>query len=322
LRAPAFWTQPGLIPTLLRPLGLLWAGAGAWRQARTRPWRAPVPVICIGNLIMGGAGKTPVAMALAQRLQGHGHHPHLLSRGYGGKLKGPLRVDPSHHTAQEVGDEPLLLAKAAPCWIAHDRKAGILAAAAAGADLIILDDGFQNPGVAKDFSFIVIDHGYGFGNGEVFPAGPLREPAARGLARADAVILLGEGAELPLPPELPRLEARFAVTAAPPLGGKRVLAFAGIGRPAKFYATLADQGALIAATRDFADHHPYRPEEVASLIEEASKAEALPVTTEKDWVRLPEALRDRVAKVEIAVEWADEAALDRLLLSLESNPRN
>lgn len=314
MRAPSFWTRPGPIPSLLRPLGHLWAAAGAWRHARTQPWRAPVPVICVGNLVLGGAGKTPVVISLARLLRKEGFRPHIVSRGYGGRLGGPVAVDPGRHGAAEVGDEPLLLVKAAPTWVARDRRAGILAAVAGGADSVLLDDGFQNPAVAKDLSLVVIDRAYGFGNGEVFPAGPLRERPETGLARAGAVILLGEYGEVALPPPCPPLlRARLVVTDAPPLAGRRVLAFAGIGRPAKFYATLAEQGAVLAGRRDFPDHHPYRRAEIERIVGAAERSGALPVTTEKDWVRLPAALRDRIARISIAVEWMDEAAVKQLL---------
>mgnify|MGYP000638645222 CR=1 FL=1 len=199
MRAPDFW-QPGkggFAAMALAPLGRVYAAAGAARRAAARPWKAPVPVICIGNLVAGGAGKTPVALDFGKRLIDSGETVHFLSRGYGGTEKGPLRIDPAIHTCQAVGDEPLLLARLAPTWIAADRRLGCQAAVAAGAGIVIMDDGFQNPTTVKDLSVIVIDGGYGFGNGRVMPAGPLREPVAAGLKRAQAVVVIGGMGSIP-----------------------------------------------------------------------------------------------------------------------------
>jgi tetraacyldisaccharide 4'-kinase len=316
MRAPGFWRTDGTLPALLSPLSLGWI-AGTWlRRATTTPYRAPVPVICVGNLVAGGAGKTPVAIALGQDLIGRGKAVHFLSRGYGGRETGPLRVDPATHAAADVGDEPLLLARIAPSWIAHDRAAGAAAAVAAGAAAIVMDDGFQNPGVAKDLSLVVVDGGYGFGNGRVMPAGPLREPRAAGLARADAVVLMEPdeaGVASLLQRNLPVLRATLAPIEAEPLRGKSVFAFAGIARPEKFFATLESLGCRIAGRRAFPDHHPFTEAEIASLVAEAERAGALPVTTEKDAVRLPPAMRGKVTTLPVALRWADAAAPETLL---------
>jgi tetraacyldisaccharide 4'-kinase len=288
---------------------------GRLRRRMTSPQTVPAPVICVGNLVAGGAGKTPVALALGERLRVQGAAVHFLSRGYGGRARGPLRVDPDRHTAAEVGDEPLLLARTAPTWVARDRVSGATAAVQAGAQLIVMDDGFQNPSLKKDLSLLVIDGGYGFGNGRVMPAGPLREPLADGLARADAVVLIGPdqcGVEAMLPPSLPLLRAVLAPVSAA-LAGRKVLAFAGIARPEKFFATLQSMGCHIAAQRAFPDHHPYREEEITALIEAAQHADAVPVTTEKDAARLPPAFKSRIETLPVALRWRDEGAVDRLL---------
>jgi tetraacyldisaccharide 4'-kinase len=219
------------------------------------------------------------------------------------------------HAAADVGDEPLLLARVAPAWVARDRAAGAAAAVAAGAAVIVMDDGFQNPGLEKDLSLLVADGGYGFGNGRVMPAGPLREPLAAGFARADAVALIGtdqRGVAEMLPPTLPLLRAVLAPVAAA-LAGRRVLAFAGIARPEKFFATLQAMGCVLAGQRAFADHHAYGEAEVATLIEDARHADAVPVTTEKDAVRLPLALRAGIETLPVAIRWREEAAVDRFL---------
>jgi len=316
---PEFWAQPGPLPALLAPLGWAYAAAGRLRRAATTPWRAPVPVLCVGNLVVGGAGKTPVAIDLAQRLLKRGERPHLLSRGYGGALTGPIQVDATRHDYRAVGDEALLLARVALTWIARDRVAGAKAAAAAGATVLVLDDGFQNPGLVQDLKLVVIDGLYGFGNGHVLPAGPLREPAAAGLARADAVVVMGDGdaglARLPGGP--PLLRASLLPTSDPSaFNGARVVAFAGIGRPRKFFETLERLGSSILARHAFADHQPYSSAMLAPILAEADRLGAQILTTEKDWVRIPKELRDRIAALAVRVSWDSasevEVLLDRL----------
>jgi len=316
MRAPEFWHEPpGLTANLLAPVGAAWDMAARLRRAVARPYRAPVLVLCVGNLVAGGSGKTPIVLSLAGMFRESGIAVHIVTRGYGGDLAGPVRVDPARHDATAVGDEALLLAASAPCWVARDRAAGIAAAAEAGAAIILLDDGFQNPSVAKDLSLVVVDSEYGFGNGRVMPAGPLREPVAPGLARADAIVLTGDA---PAPPELgavshPILRAALEPVNAARFAGARVAAFAGIGRPDKFFATLRRLGANLIATQSLADHHPYRPDEITRLREMAEREGARLVTTAKDWVRLPSGLRDCVEVLEVEIRWSDAAMLQRLL---------
>jgi tetraacyldisaccharide 4'-kinase len=315
VRAPEFWEHGGAAATLFQPLAALNTVAGVVRRALSSPWRAPVPVICIGNLVAGGAGKTPVTLSLAARLSKEGRRPHIVTRGYRGRLAGPVAVDPARHEATDVGDEALLLARAAPSWVARDRVAGAQAAIKAGADLILLDDGFQNPTIAKDLSLLVVDGGYGFGNHRVIPAGPLREPIARGLARADAVVILGAdttGSAAAIAHRLPVLHGRVVPRNADDLKGRKVVAFAGIGRPAKFYATLQELGAEIIARHDFPDHHSYRAAEARRLIAVARDAGALPVTTAKDAVRLPPETRGEVRVLDVEIEWSEPDALIEL----------
>jgi tetraacyldisaccharide 4'-kinase len=315
MRAPGFWQKGGLLPALLAPASFCFTIGGRLRRRMATPQAVAAPVICVGNLVAGGAGKTPVAIALGERLHAHGAAVHFLSRGYGGRERGPLRVDPDRHTAAEVGDEPLLLARTAPAWIARDRAAGAAAAVEAGARVVVMDDGFQNPTLKKDLSLIVVDGGYGFGNGRVIPAGPLREPLTDGLGRADAVVLIGPdpcGVEALLPPALPMLRAILAPLSAA-LAGRKVLAFAGIARPEKFFATLQGMGCRIVGQRAFPDHHAYGESEIAALTDAAQKADAVPVTTEKDAVRLPPAFRSKIETLPVALRWRDDAAVDRLL---------
>ena len=328
LRAPDFWAgsaraqrpTAGLLSGLLSPLAAVFDLAGRLRRATTRPRVLPIPVICVGNLVAGGAGKTPVVLALIRALAGHDLSIHVLTRGYGGTAAGPLRVDPDRHDAVVVGDEALLLARQAPTWVARDRPAGAQAAMAEGAQLLILDDGFQNPTLAKDLSLLVVDGGFGFGNGRLIPAGPLRETVSRGLARADATVLLGAdatGLAERLSAAGPLLWARLASAGDQSgLAGRKVFAFAGIGRPEKFFDSLASVGAELAVCRAFPDHHGYSVGEVESLLAEAARLKALPITTEKDAVRLPESLRERVTVLPVEIVWQDEAALSALLAPL------
>jgi tetraacyldisaccharide 4'-kinase len=317
MRAPEFWHEPpGLAAGLLAPAGAAWDLAGRLRRAVARPYRAPVPVLCVGNLVAGGSGKTPVVLALAAMLRQQGIAVHVVTRGYGGHLTGPVRVDPILHDAGAVGDEALLLAARTQCWVAKDRAAGIAAASAAGAAAILLDDGFQNPSVAKDLSLVVVDAEYGFGNGRVMPAGPLREPVAAGFARADAIALIGE-ASAPRPElsaaSCPMLRAALEPVDGERFSGVRLAAFAGIGRPEKFFMTLRRLGALLAMTQAFPDHHPYDADEIARMRQMAVRENARLVTTAKDWVRLPPDLRAGVEVLEVEVRWRDPAMLRHVL---------
>lgn len=314
MRAPDFWREEAWPARLLGPLGRLYGVAGSLRRRLTRSTRAGLPVVCVGNLVAGGAGKTPTALALAERLRARGARPFFLSRGYGGSFAGPLLVDPAQQSAAQVGDEPLLLAHAGPTLVARDRVAGAAAAVAAGADLLVLDDGFQNPRLVKDFSLLVVDGPQGLGNGRLLPAGPLRESLESGLARADAVVLVGEAEEALRQRLTARpLLAATLVPAANDLAGRAVVAFAGIGRPEKFFATLRQQGARLLAAEGFPDHHAYRPRELARLRDRARAGGARLVTTEKDLVRLPPEQRQGIEALAVRLEFADSEALERLL---------
>ena len=329
MRPPEFWKadvsgrdSAFVLKALLTPFSWAYAWAAARRIATTTPRHAPVPVICVGNLTMGGAGKTPLVRAIRARL---GPQAHALSRGYGGKIDGPLRVTPDMD-AREVGDEPLLHAADGPAWIARDRVAGAQAAAQAGAHAIILDDGFQNPTLAKDLSIVVVDAGFGIGNGAVFPAGPLRERLADGVARADAIVLLSspEPSRTEHAPSTdwlrgfkrPIIHARIDPMGAPPPG--KLVAFAGIARPEKFFDTLSAIGADLEDGYSFADHHVFSDEDLEALTEVAQERGAALITTEKDHVRLAPAWRDRVRVLKVAARFEDEAALDALLAPIVS----
>jgi len=304
---------------LLTPISWIWAAATARRIAGGKPVDPGVPVICVGNLTVGGAGKTPVAREIARRLDGH-----VLSRGYGGSEPGPVRVDAARHASREVGDEPLMLAQDLPVWVARDRAAGARAAAEAGAKVIVMDDGHQNPAVAKTLSLVVVDgetrgDEWPFGDGRVFPAGPMREPLKVGLARADAAIVLLP-ADLDAPdPDLLRALAAVPVlvarlSAKPPPAGPQV-GFAGIGKPWKVERALQAAGCQLADFWPFPDHHPYDEAILKRLADRAAQFDAGLVTTEKDWARLPAAWRARVTAWPVRAVFDDEAALERMLES-------
>jgi tetraacyldisaccharide 4'-kinase len=313
MRAPEFWTRPGgTTAALLSPFGALYGLSVQLRQMQARPFRAKARVVCVGNLTAGGSGKTPVAIAVARLCEARGLKPVFLSRGYGGNLPGPVLVNTDTHSAADVGDEPLLLAATAPVVVSRDRAAGARFADTLGADVVIMDDGFQNFTLAKDLSLVVVDAATGFGNGHVIPAGPLREPVAQGLARADVVVLMGDGAPV-IPFAGPVLRARTVPAAPEALRGRTVFAFAGIGNPARFFRLLDDIGAHVVGRQAFADHHRFSDFEVTVLRAAAEKLGALLVATEKDHVRLTPAQRAAVVPVPVTAQFADATALEALL---------
>lgn len=318
MRAPEFWSGGGggIAPLLLSPFSALYAAATARRMAQPG-WQAPVPVICCGNATAGGAGKTTVALDLGRRLGNRGIGAHFLLRGYGGRIKGPARVDTAVHDSTAVGDEALLLAAERPTWVAADRAAGARAAIAANAQAIVMDDGLQNPTLAKDLSLLVIDGSYGFGNGRVIPAGPLRESVSAAASRCNAAVLIGDdetGALAQLPPGLPVLRARLKPgPEAELLAGQPVFAFCGIANPRKFFATLQEAGAFLAGRQSYADHYPFDEGDLRALLAEADSLRATPVTTRKDFVRIPPAFRNRVTVVTVVLEWVEPAAIEGLL---------
>jgi tetraacyldisaccharide 4'-kinase len=330
LSTPRWWYQrdrrsAAMARMLLKPVSWVWAGVTARRIARATPVDPGVPVVSIGNLTVGGSGKTPIAREVLRLLRRSGVDAHALSRGYGGTLEGPTRVDLQTHTAADVGDEPLMLALDSPAWIARDRVAGARAAAAAGAQALVLDDGHQNPALKKALSLIVVDGEtrdgeWPFGDGSVFPSGPMREPLKAGLARADAVIILMP-ADLPeVDPELveefgalPVFIARLQPAGPPPSGP--LVAFAGIAKPWKVERSLKAAGADLVEFAPFPDHAAFREEDLRFLADRADQFGATLVTTEKDWSRLPPDWRARIVSWPVKAAFEDEAGFDAFLAS-------
>ncbi len=331
LTTPKWWYQrdrksAAMARMMLKPVSWIWAGVTANRIARTVPADPGVPVVSIGNLTVGGSGKTPIAREVLRLLRASGIEAHALSRGYGGSLEGPVRVDLDAHTAADVGDEPLMLALASPAWIARDRVAGARAAAMEGAQALVLDDGHQNPALKKTLSLIVVDGEtrdgeWPFGDGSVFPSGPMREPLKSGLARADAVVILMPSDLAEPDPELleafgalPVFIARLEPAGPPPAGP--VVGFAGIAKPWKVERSLKAAGAELADFAPFADHAPYREADLRFLAERAELFGATLVTTDKDWSRLPPEWRAKVVSWPVKATFEDEAGFAALLTAI------
>lgn len=336
MNAPGWWREGGLIPLLLSPISALWAIGGLVRGLGVTPYHPSIPLICVGNVTVGGSGKTPVVQALVRELIARGRTPGILSRGHGGSERGPLLVEPDTHDASRVGDEPLLHARLAPTVIARDRAEGARLLETLGVDIIVMDDGLQNPSLRPSAAILVVDAATGLGNNRLMPAGPLRETVASALAKCQAIAIVGEEAgTLPAPlagSSLPVFRAQIEPRAEPEQArgqtggrflGRRVLAFAGIGRPEKLAETLTGLGAEVVELRPFADHHRYRPDEIRALIERAETLDAQLVTTAKDHVRLPPEfsqpdLRDSktgpvVDVVEVDLVWTEPSAVSAWL---------
>ena len=327
---PKFWFAEthSLFSLLMEPISWFYELIHKARHKKTKPWMAPIPVICIGNLLIGGQGKTPIALSIGQLLKNKGLKVHFLSRGYGGIIKGPIKVNPSEHTSREVGDEPLLLAQECETWVSSNRTLGIQSAYQDGAEIIITDDGFQDPSINKDLSVIVIDGEVGFGNGRLLPSGPLRENIYFGLSRAQAVVIMGNdhsNIKEKLNGFLSNqhnnaikvLEATIVPkTNIGKIKNTRLYAFSGIGHPKKFFDTLERIGCCVIAKIKYRDHHQFSPREVKELVKSAKKQEAMLVTTSKDYARLSNEQKKYVTEILVKVEWGN---INDLKILLEKN---
>jgi tetraacyldisaccharide 4'-kinase len=311
INPPKFWLKrSSFLSFFLMPLGWVYGSIVFLRLRLTLSTKVKVPVICVGNLTLGGAGKTPVTLFLAKFFQ-QKIMVGILTRGYGGSLEGPVKVE-KFHKAQDVGDEALLLAKSTPTWVSQDRVKGAQMMVSEGIQLILMDDGFQNPGLSKDLNLVVVDGFYGFGNRQVFPSGPLREFLGIGMGRADAFILMGENSCVLDKAKKPMFRATLVPTKSLP-SKQAYFAFAGIGVPDKFFNSLKREKLNVLGTEAFSDHHPYTDGEFKQLLKKARNLDAQLLTTEKDWLRLTPAQRKLVVCFPIEVKWESVEALEKFL---------
>ena len=323
MRTPNHWQNNNVLSRLLMPFGWIYFQLSLWRHKIERSVDIGVPVICVGNIVAGGAGKTPTVMYLGKLLSKL-LKVAFLTRGYGGAFSGPIKVNPHKHTFQDVGDEALLLSKIAPTWVSKNRLDGGLAAKLDGAQIILMDDGFQNPTIGKTFSILVFDGPYGVGNNQLIPSGPLRETLGRGMSRADAVVIIGEDLH-DLQSKIPENIPLFSVTTSPIISkklkaAKSVIGFAGIGRPRKFLETLKTLNVDIQDFVPFPDHHKFRNSEIEDLIRRASETGAQLVTTTKDFVRLPPNTKNSIIAMDIELNWANQNQIKALLEQVLDNP--
>ena len=319
MKTPSFWHADGFIPKLLEPLAQLYKCLSFLERSLRSKTKIDVPVLCIGNLVSGGAGKTPIALSIGQKLNAK-HNISFLTRGYGGNEAGPIEVNPDEHSSYEVGDEALILSEVGSTWVSRNRTAGAIAAKNAGFEIVIMDDGFQHTSLVKTLSFVIIDGPYGFGNGRLIPAGPLREPIYSGLKRADVIVLVGEVnpsiIEL-LPNDKPLLRASLVpAEMGIQLSNNNVVGFAGIGRPTKFLETLEKMGLNIIDFVAFPDHYRFRESEIRELYEKATEVDAILVTTFKDMKRVPKNVAHLCQPIGITVVWEDESEIQQLLDSV------
>ena len=317
MQIPKFWNNDTLSSKMLAPLAWLYGKIIVLRSQNTKPKKIDIPVMCIGNATIGGAGKTPVAMAIAKILMRDGINVHFLTRGYGGSLKGPVKVNPKIHNFEDVGDEALLLSKISKTWVSRNRYLGAMAASKAGAQTIIMDDGFQNLSIFKNSSFLVVDGNYGFGNKKLIPAGPLREKIDRAITRADAAIIIGKdqknivkeiGNKIKIIRGKVRVDKKYYH-----LRNKNYLAFCGIGIPEKFFSTLESIGVKIKKRYIFPDHYKYSKKEIDQICKTAKNLKAEIITTEKDFVRLPKKSSMKIKTLPITIEWAKKKEITKLL---------
>ena len=313
MKTPKYWQSNSFISKILAPFGWVY---GALTQARLKiikPKKVEIPVICVGNITAGGTGKTPVSISIAKLLGIEMYHPYFVTRGYGGQLQNVI-VNNKKHTASEVGDEPLLLSQQAPVVVNANRYAGAELAIKNGADVIVMDDGFQNPTLHKNLSFLVFDGTYGIGNGKIIPAGPLRETFCNGVKRADALVILGKDKHnLAEKSGLPVFYAHTEAVQTSNIENPNVVAFAGIGHPQKFYHTLCQQGFNVVETIDFPDHHFYTREELEKILEKAKALKAEVYTTSKDYVKIPHLLQKEIKVLEIAIVWDNPEQLTEFI---------
>lgn len=323
MKTPQFWSTRGTLAKLLLPISILYDIVSTMKRAQVKPNGFPVPVICVGNLIAGGSGKTPVALYIGRMLKSKNVNAFYVSRGYGGKFKGPVLVNPKKHSAREAGDEPLLLSEVLPTVVSKDRVAGVRYALSKGAKAIVLDDGLQNPSVVKSLALLVIDGQNVFGNGYLIPAGPLRERPENGYKRAHAIIVLNRSTRVPpLPSDRPALNARTFPQNAEAFKGRKVIAFCGIAYPDKFFATLSSAGAQLVEKIPFADHYPYSMMDMQKLLFKGHIADAVLVTTAKDAVRIPAKYRDCVAVLDIGIEFENPAMMENIIDYIMNPPQN
>lgn len=312
-KAPRFWwNKPGKLSAALKPMAAVYQAGHRLLQKNNEPYTPPAPVICVGNAVVGGSGKTPAVQALCRLLREENltAFPAILLRGYGGKLHGPSMVVPSAHSARDVGDEALLHARYAATVIARDRQAGAKLAQLSGCDFILMDDGLQNAALTKTVSLLMVDEAQGLGNGLTLPAGPLREPLQDVLAKTDAIILTGHN--LPFETDKPVFRARIEADNLPPRDSS-YYAFAGLGHPEKFRRTLEDGGLTLAGWKSFPDHHAYTEKDLAALTREAEAANARLITTEKDYVRLPDSCKEKVGVLAVRMVFENPDALMRFI---------